>query len=170
MSTEFRPISSSTTLPGGWRMAVRLTCTALLLGSTPLLAQSTTDRTVRDGVRRLVQAYGDNDLDTYFSIYAEDMTVERARGRWTHQDYLNLWTDVVEGGGGNRTARVEDLVVQVLPGSESAVATFRMPVESRFPEGTDPNRDPRIIYYMTTVWAFRNASWNIVHVHWSVQP
>ncbi len=169
MFTAFRPIPSST-LPSGWRMAVRLTCTALLLGSTPVFAQSTTDRAVRDGVSRLVQAYGANDLDTYFSIYAKDMTVHMARGRWTHQDYHNFWTEHVEGGGGNRTARVEDLVVQVLPGGESAVATFRMPVESRIPEGADPSRDPRIVYYMTTVWALRNASWNIVHVHWSVEP
>ena len=154
-------------------MAVRLTCTALLLGSTTVCsAQSTTDtdRAVRDGVRQLVQTYGANDLDTYFSIYAEDMTVMRAGGRWTHQGYHDLWTGRVERGGGNLTAQVEDLVVQVLPGGESAIATFRMPVESRFPEGTDPSLDPRIVYYMTTVWALRNASWNIISVHWSVEP
>jgi ketosteroid isomerase-like protein len=121
-------------------------------------------------VRQLVQTYGANDLDTYFSIYAEDMTVMRAGGRWTHQGYHDLWTGRVEGGGGNLTAQVEDLVVQVLPGGESAIATFRMPVESRFPEGTDPSLDPRIVYYMTTVWALRNASWNIISVHWSVEP
>ena len=169
MSTAFRPISLST-LPGGWWMVVRLTCTALLLGSTPLLAQSTTDRTVRDGVRRLVQAFAANDIDTYFSIYAEDVTIVLAQGRWTYQDYFNFFTNEVEGGGGYRSARVEDLVVQVLPGGESAVATFRMPVELRIPEGTDPNRDPRIAYYLTTVWALRNASWNIVHLHVTVEP
>ena len=153
------------------RISVWLACGIAMPTSAPLFAQqqSTAEQAVVDGVRRLVEAYGANDLDTYFTIYAEDMTVLRSTGRWTHPGYYESWKRTVDRGGGNRTARFDDLEVQVLPGGEAAVATFRMPVESRFPEGT-PARDPQIIYYMTTVWARRNDNWNVVHVHWSVQP
>ena len=33
------------------------------------------DGPVRDTITRLVRAYGANDLDTYFSFFADDMTV-----------------------------------------------------------------------------------------------
>ena len=129
------------------------------------------EQQVADGVRQLVTAYGANDLEKYFTIYAKDMTILRATGRWTHPEYYERWKQVVGGGGGNLSADVVDLKVQMLPGGESAVATFQMPVKSRFPNAEAARgRNPEIIYYMTTVWARRNASWNIVHVHWSVQP
>jgi ketosteroid isomerase-like protein len=129
------------------------------------------EQQVADGVRQLVAAYGSNDVEKYFTIYAKDMTILRATGRWTHPEYYERWKQVVAGGGGNLSADVVDLKVQMLPGNESAVATFQMPVKSRFPNAEAARgRNPQIIYYMTTVWAWRNSSWNIVHVHWSVQP
>jgi ketosteroid isomerase-like protein len=99
------------------------------------------------------------------------MTILRATGRWTHPEYHERWKQVVGGGGGNLSAEAADLQVQMLPGGESAVATFQMPVKTRFPNAEAASgRSSQIIYYMTTVWARRNSSWNIMHVHWSVQP
>jgi ketosteroid isomerase-like protein len=145
----------------------------IVLAAAPaMLAQgSGAEQQVADGVRQLVAAYGTNDVEKYFTIYAKDMTILRATGRWTHPEYYERWKQVVGGGGGNLSADVVDLKVQMLPGNESGVATFQMPVKSRFPnEEAARGRNPQIIYYMTTVWARRNNSWNIVHVHWSVQP
>lgn len=148
-------------------VAVALAMTSAATGQQ----RGSAEQQVADGVRQLVTAYGANDVEKYFTIYAKDMTILRSTGRWTHAEYHERWKQVVGGGGGNLSADVVDLKVQMLPGGESAVATFKMPVKSRFPNAEAARgRNPEIIYYMTTVWAHRNSSWNIVHVHWSVQP
>jgi ketosteroid isomerase-like protein len=154
-----------------WRLVLTAMAVLMMSSAPPAQQQGNAEPEVREGVRRLVAAYGSNDLDTYFTIYAKDMTILRPTGRWTHAEYHERWKKVVADGGGNMSADVVDLQVQTLPGGESAVATFQMPVKSRFanPEAAR-GRNPQIIYYMTTVWARRNSSWNIVHVHWSVQP
>jgi len=148
-------------------VAVALAMTSAATGQP----RGSDEQQVADGVRQLVTAYGANDVDKYFTIYAKDMTILRNTGRWTHAEYYERWKQVVGDGGGNLSADVVDLKVQMLPGAESAVATFKMPVKSRFPNAEAARgRNPEIIYYMSTVWAHRSNSWNIVHVHWSVQP
>jgi ketosteroid isomerase-like protein len=147
--------------------AIIVTMTA----STPAQSRGEAESAVRDGVRDLVAAYGTNDVEKYFSIYATDMTVLRPTGRWTQPEYHERWKQIVGAGGGTLSADVVDLKVQTLPGGESAVATFQMPVKVRFATAEAARtQNPQIIYYMTTVWARRNAKWNIMHVHWSVQP
>jgi ketosteroid isomerase-like protein len=157
-----------------WKLSlVPLALVALVLAQFHMFAQQrwNVEEAVRDGVRQLVSAYGSNDVEKYFRIYATDMTILRATGRWDHAAYHKRWAEVVQSGGGNLSAELVDLQVQVLPGGESAVATFQMPVRSRFPNAEAARgRNPEIIYYMTTVWAYRKSNWNIVHVHWSVQP
>ena len=153
------------------RLALTAVAVLTMTSAMPAQQRGSAEQEVREGVRQLVAAYGANDLDKYFTIYAKDMTILRATGRWTHPEYHERWKQVVGGGAGNLSADVVDLQVQTLPGGESAVATFQMPVKSRFPNAEAARgRNPQIIYYMTTVWARRSSSWNIVHVHWSVQP
>jgi ketosteroid isomerase-like protein len=156
-----------------WRGCMAMMVVVVLTMTSAMLAQQrgNAEQRVTDGVRQLVAAYGTNDVEKYFTIYAKDMSILRATGRWTYREYYERWKQVVGGGGGNLSADVVDLKVQMLPGGESAVATFQMPVKSRFPnEEAARGRSPQIIYYMTTVWAHRNNNWNIVHVHWSVEP
>jgi ketosteroid isomerase-like protein len=163
-------VTSVQPIRGGRRLALTAVVVLTMTSTTPA-QRGKAEQDVREGVRQLVAAYGVNDVEKYFTIYAKDMTILRSTGRWTHPEYHERWRQVVGGGGGNLSADVVDLQVQMLPGGESAVATFQMPVKSRFPNAEAARRrNPQIIYYMTTVWARRNNSWNIVHVHWSVQP
>jgi ketosteroid isomerase-like protein len=175
MMTRLRDRAQDGSLGARRKLWRDLTLAAVIVLSTtsvtPAQQRGNTEQQVTDGVRQLVTAYGTNDVDKYFTIYAKDMTILRATGRWTHPEYYERWKQVVGGGGGNLSAEVVDLKVQTLPGGESAVATFQMPVKSRFPNAEAARgRNPQIIYYMTTVWARRNNNWNVVHVHWSVQP
>ena len=60
--------------------AVALAMTSAAMGQQ----RGSAEQQVADGVRQLVTAYGANDLEKYFTIYAKDMTILRATGRWTH--------------------------------------------------------------------------------------
>jgi ketosteroid isomerase-like protein len=132
---------------------------------------SKAEQDVRDAVKQIVAAYAANDVEKYFSFYAPDMTVLRATGRWTHQGYHERWKQIVESGGGVASADVVDLQVQMSPSGDSAVASYQMPVKPRYASAEAAKGQPaQIIYYMTDVYFRRNGRWEIVHLHWTVQP
>jgi ketosteroid isomerase-like protein len=137
----------------------------------PLTAESTAEAEVKSTVHEIVKAYNDNNYEKYFSMFADDITIFRgARGRWTKKEYHDGWKTVIEGGGGVASAGVEDLRVQMSPAEDSAVATYLMPVKSRFPGGVVPaGRKENIAYNMTEVWYRREGKWTLVHMYWTVQ-
>ena len=129
------------------------------------------EQDVREAVRQIVTAYQANDIERYFSFYADDMTVLRATGRWTKDAYYDRWKKIVGSGGGVASADVVDLQVQMSPAGDSAVATYQMPVKPRYASTeAAKGQAPEIIYYMTDVFFRRNGRWHIVHLHWTVQP
>ena len=99
------------------------------------------EQEVRDAVKQIVAAYAANDVEKYFSFYAQDMTVLRATGRWTHQGYHERWKQIVGSGGGVASADVVDLQVQMSPSGDSAVASYQMPVKPRYAT-SGPNVSP----------------------------
>jgi ketosteroid isomerase-like protein len=142
-----------------------------LLIQSPLAAESTAEAQVTSAVHETVKAYNDNDYEKYFSMFADDITIFRAaRGRWTKKEYHDGWKAAIERGGGVASAGVEDLRVQMSPAEDSAVATYLMPVKSRFPGGVVPaGRNENIVYNMTEVWYRREGKWIMVHMYWTVR-
>jgi ketosteroid isomerase-like protein len=146
---------------------VVISCAIVRVGAQP----SKAEQEIRDAVKQIVAAYGANDVEKYFSFYAPDMTVLRATGRWTTQGYHERWKQVVGSGGGVASADVVDLQVQLSPAGDSAVASYQMPVKPRYASAEAAKGQPtEIIYYMTDVYFRRNGRWEIVHLHWTVQP
>ena len=81
------------------------------------------EQEVVEAVRQFVAAYASTDVEKYFSFYAKDITIIRVTGRFDRENYYQLWKTRVAEGVEN-TATFEDLQIQVLPGGETAVATF----------------------------------------------
>ena len=114
------------------------------------------------------QAYADNDLETYFSFYADDATLMTADGQLqTVQQYYDEWSALIAAGGGvtaadpnhPRTIRViDDSTVIVL--FNDFPGTYRYPTETpgEFVSSTS-------IWTETDVWSLVDGAWKIVHIH-----
>ena len=124
---------------------------------------------IAEAVRQFAAAYGANDVEKYFSFYAKDISIVRVTGRFDRENYYQLWKTAVAEGGGTDGTKLEDLQIQVLPGGETAVATFDVPTVRKYRTAEAARgRDPNVIYHFTAVWARRSGNWSIVHAHWSV--
>ena len=89
-------------------------------------------------------AYGANDLDRYFSFFADDMTVWwGTQGRLDDPTpkarYMKTWPDSVKAGGGYHSCELADLRIQAGPAatlpwrrtSSNAFEETRRPASSR---------------------------------------
>ena len=73
------------------------------------------------------------------------------------------WEKFVKDGGRVEQADVSDLVIQLGPSNDSAVASYRLTVTIRAPDGkatTEVNQE-------TDVLLKRLGAWKIVHLHYS---
>lgn len=121
-------------------------------------------------VRRLEQAvnaaYAANDLPRYFSFYAPELTQWWPEGRVDLPAYQKRWRAFVGGGGRVLAAKISDLVVQVSPDSDAAVASYRLHVETRDEHGTVTTDELQ----ETDVLFEEAGAWKIVHLHYSLAP
>jgi len=109
------------------------------------------------------QAYERNDLEEYFSYYADDVTQWFESGRVSLADYKKDWSALIQGGGGVEKNAISDLRVQVSPGGDAAVATYVLDVITRQADG----RKTREKAYETDVWYKRDGKWKIAHLHYN---
>lgn len=112
---------------------------------------------------RLDRAYRENDLDTYWSFYADDVTQIWNTGYVSLEQYKRDWTALVAGGGGVVDTRSEDVRVHIGPTGDSAVVTYFTIARYR---GTNGNESEGR-FYETDVWFRRDGRWQIVHYHFS---
>ena len=112
------------------------------------------------------QQYEDNDLDGYFSHYADDVTQWWPEGRVSLADYKKEWYDLIGNGGRVETAIVSDLQVQVGPSGDTAVATYKLDVTTRQPDGTQTGETA----LESDVWFKRDGKWRIAHLHYNSKP
>lgn len=125
------------------------------------------EREVRDTITRLVRAYGVNDLDTYFSFFAEDMTVWwGSNGRndkpTPKAAYVRSWPEFVKKTGGHESCQLADLRIQVAPSADAAVASYELTCVFK----TAPAGSPREATYEMTAVLFRRDQWQVVHFNW----
>ena len=123
---------------------------------------------VRDTIERLVRSYGANDLDTYFSFFADDMTVwwgtDGRNDRPTPKEaYVKSWPNFVRKTGGHESCRSADVRIQIAPSADAAVSSYELKCIFK----TAPSGSSReATYEMTAVLFRRSERWQVVHFNW----
>jgi ketosteroid isomerase-like protein len=108
-------------------------------------------------------AYEKNDLEAYFSYYADDVTMWFESGRAELSDYKKDWYALIQGGGGVEKNALSDIRVQVSPAEDAAIATYALDVVTRQADGKKTKERA----YETDVWYKRDSGWKLVHVHYN---
>ena len=136
---------------------------SLLVSAGGALQTKATASEIEKLVVAFNHAYERNDLEEYFSYYADDVTQWFESGRAGLADYKKSWYELIQGGGGVEKNALSDIRVQVSPGGDSAVATYVVDVVTRQADGTKTKEQA----YETDVWFKRDGKWKIVHLHYN---
>ncbi len=114
-------------------------------------------------IKAFDHAYANNDVEKYFSFYADDATAYFGDGRVDIAAYHEMWIGLMEAGGGVEMNEMSDLQVQVLPGGDVAVATSFIDNRTRSPDGTTSTSRA----FETDVWQKIDGKWKIISLHYS---
>jgi ketosteroid isomerase-like protein len=139
---------------------------ALLLAvaaAAPASAAAVAEREVAEAVKACNRAYAANDLAAYWAFYAPDLTQWFATGRVDLPTYRRDWEKFVAEGGRVEAAEVEDLVIQVGPSADAAVASYRLRVRTR---GTDGKLTDEAMHESDVLFK-RDGRWLIVHLNYA---
>lgn len=118
-------------------------------------------------IKAFDHAYATNDVETYFSFYADDATVYFSGARQDVDAYHEEWTALMEAGGGVEKNEMSDLQVQVMPSGDVAVATSFIDNRTRYPDGTTVS----VTAFETDVWQKIGGEWKIISLHYSeIEP
>lgn len=151
-----------------WVKIVNKLVTSLILAALPLVAIADGHEAIEKEILSLEatfnDAYGENDLDTYFGMYADDATLIFYGARHTLADYDEEWRATVADGGRVDENEMSDMRIQVMPGGTVAVATYVLETLSHTPDG----EAERARAYETDVWQKREDGWKIISMHYSV--
>jgi len=141
------------------------TILSLLLSAGGVAQSHTTAGEIEKLVIAFNQAYERNDLEKYFSYYAEDVTQWFATGRVSLADYKKDWYALIQGGGGVEKNALSDIQVQVSPEGDAAVATYVLDVVTRQVGGKKTKERA----FETDVWYKRDGKWKIAHIHYNAK-
>ncbi len=114
-------------------------------------------------IKAFDHAYANNDVEKYFSFYADDATAYFGDGRVDIAAYHEMWIGLMDAGGGVEMNEMSDLQVQVLPGGDVAVATSFIDNRTRSPDGTTSTSRA----FETDVWQKIDGKWKIISLHYS---
>lgn len=144
---------------------VAIAASALLLTKSHASAANS-EQEVRAVEQQANAAYEANDLQKYFSFYADDFTQYLPEGRSDLAAYKKEWTGYI--GEGNRVQKVTltDLHVQVGPSADSAVASYIIHVQTKLKDGKITDEDNQ----ESDVLFKRNGQWKVVFLHYSAAP
>src|SRR5689334_4147641 len=144
---------------------VSIAASALLLTKSHASAANS-EQEVRAVEQQANAAYEANDLQKYFSFYADDFTQYLPEGRSDLAAYKKEWTGYI--GEGNRVQKVTltDLHVQVGPSADSAVASYIIHVQTKLKDGKITDEDNQ----ESDVLFKRNGQWKVVFLHYSAAP
>ena len=109
------------------------------------------------------RAYAHNDVENYFSFYADDATVYFGGARQDIAAYHEMWTALMAAGGGVERNDMSDLQVQVMPSGDVAIATSFIDNRTRSPDGTTSTSKA----FETDVWQKIEGRWQIISLHHS---
>jgi uncharacterized protein (TIGR02246 family) len=139
----------------------------LLWALIPLAALAQQNASVEAEIRALAEkfntAYATNDADTYFGFYTEDSTLFFFGERQKVAAYSKEWRAAIAAGGGAAKNEMSDLQIQVMPGGETAVATYFVDNETRTEDGgVAPAKA-----FETDVWQKIDGEWKIISLHYT---
>ncbi len=121
---------------------------------------------VRAAAEAFNTAYGTNDIEHYFGRYADGATVYFFGARQDISAYHEEWSAMIEAGGGVEVNEMSDVVIQMMPGGEVAIATYFVDNKTRSPEGEVSTARA----FETDVWQKLGGEWMIVSLHYSEIP
>ncbi len=143
-----------------------LSCFVIILMPFSAMAQNqdVQNADLHAAIKAFDHAYATNDVEKYFSYYAEDATVFfGGTGRQDVTAYHEMWTALMAAGGGVELNEMSDIKVQVMPGGNVAIATSFIDNRTRSAEGEKSTSKS----YETDVWQKINGNWKIVSLHYS---
>ncbi len=148
------------------RMAIAAMLLVPAVAWPPARAATDAEQEIRQLETDINAAYAANDLPRYFAFYADDFRGLFPDGPVTLPEYVKTWTDFIRSGGAIESFTYTDLRVQVAPGADAAVASYRAAVRTRY-----PGKGAAVEAYFETDVFFRRAGrWQLVEVHYSPDP
>jgi ketosteroid isomerase-like protein len=124
------------------------------------------EQQIRDAEKAVNDAYAANDLPTYFSFYAPDLRALYPEGPTTLPEYIKSWTATINGGARITSFIYKDMVVQVGPSGDAAVASYLATAQQRNADKTVTTEN----FNETDVWFKRDGAWKIVEIQYSELP
>ena len=118
---------------------------------------------VRAAAEDFNDAYEANDIERYFSYYADGAVLYWSGERQDVGAYYQEWRAMIEAGGGVEKNEMADAVFQVLAGGKAVVASYFIHNVTRWPDGTRSEAD----YYESDVWQKIDGKWKVVNLHYS---
>ncbi len=145
-----------------------LSCLIAVLMSFSAVAEhhASDDAELHAAIKAFDHAYATNDVETYFSFYAEGATVYFYGARQDVDAYHEEWAAMKEAGGGVEKNVMSDLQVQLLPCGDVAIATSFIDNRTRAPDGTISEARA----FETDVWQKIGGHWKIISLHYSELP
>lgn len=141
-----------------------------LVGMVPFATLGDSHEGIEEAIRAMEQtfngSYAENDLDTYFGIYAEDATLIFFGARQSVADYEEEWRAGITAGNRIERNDMSDMRIQVLPGGKVAIATYFLVTEMHSPDGKVVTWKA----YDTDVWQKIDDTWKVISVHYSEIP
>ncbi|MEX2495322.1 MAG: nuclear transport factor 2 family protein [Woeseia sp.] len=148
------------------KRSILMFITWIAIAAMPTVAFSAeAEEKIRELVVDFNEAYLQNDLDSYFDYYADDATLWFNSGRTPLSGYKESWYKLIEGGGGVRKNSLSDIKIQMSPGGDAAIVTYRVDVDTQSPDGDISNT----IAHETDVWFKTGNGWRIAHVHYTAE-
>lgn len=145
-----------------------LSCVVLVLMSFSAMTahHGAKNADLHAAIKAFDHAYANNDVEKYFSFYADDATVYFGEARVDIAAYHEMWIGLMEAGGGVEVNEMSDLQVQVMPSGDVAVATSFIDNRTRSPDGTTSTSRA----FETDVWQKIDGKWKIISLHYSDIP
>ena len=106
-----------------------LSLLAIVLMSFSAIAEHHGDENadLHAAIKAFDHAYANNDVEKYFSFYADDATAYFGDARVDIAAYHEMWIGLMAAGGGVELNEMSDLQVQVLPSGDVAISTSLQP-------------------------------------------
>jgi ketosteroid isomerase-like protein len=139
---------------------------ALLLGvaSRPVFSQaSKVEQEIRTLEQKMNDAYGRNDLPSYFSYYAPDFVQWLPEGRTDLAKYEKDWTDYIKAGNQVQRVELRDVVVKIGPSQDTAVVAYILYVKTKLADGKITEEENQ----ETDIWFKRQGEWKVAALHYS---
>jgi ketosteroid isomerase-like protein len=143
-----------------------LSCFVIIMLSFPAMADhpGAENADLHAAIKAFDHAYANNDVEKYFSFYADDATAYFGDAeRVDIAAYHEMWTGLMAAGGGVELNEMSDLQVQVMPGGDVAVSTSFIDNRTRSADGTTSTTRA----FETDVWQKIDGKWQIISLHHS---